>query len=490
MKWRINFTILNSNYNMVAYCPHIFILNIPKKNGEQLFKEWYYSYEDGCTTAYIPVPVIESVVNWIKDKIVAEPEWADKLHQDAEKINWDYFNYAKSLVGRDFKQLTNTELINLYNSLKELQMKSHAHAIATTWFLDSDGEVYSNYLKEKLTEHLNTLGVNDPVKVVEYFVLLTTPTKENFAQQEEIEFLELLAKVEKSELGIDDPVVNDYCQKWCWTPYGYIGPAYSLKDYQKKLIENLHKINIPQVLAEERERNSKMLKNQNELIEQIKLPNNLQHLFIIARDIIWLKDFRKYCIWHGHYVLDMLTKEVARRLNISHKQANYFLAGEVEQALETGRADENLLNERIKYSVFWANEDGYKLYYGAEAKKLINNLDVEKVEVDVEAGFKGTCAYPGQVKGKVKIVNSVDQINKVEPGEIMLALTTYPALLPAMKKAGAIISEDGGITCHAAIVARELKIPCVVGVKKITSLLKDGDQVEVDATSGIIKKIK
>ena len=81
-------------------------------------------------------------------------------------------------------------------------------------------------------------------------------------------------------------------------------------------------------------------------------------------------------------------------------------------------------------------------------------------------------------------------MGKMEKGNIMVAHTTFPALIPAMKKAAAIVTDDGGITCHAAIVARELKIPCVVGTKIATQVLKDGDLVEVDADKGIVKILK
>jgi pyruvate,water dikinase len=72
-------------------------------------------------------------------------------------------------------------------------------------------------------------------------------------------------------------------------------------------------------------------------------------------------------------------------------------------------------------------------------------------------------------------------------GEILLSSTTTPDYLPAMKKAGAIISEHGGVICHAAITSRELKIPCVVGVNGAVKKLKDGDMVEVDADSGVVR---
>ncbi len=104
--------------------------------------------------------------------------------------------------------------------------------------------------------------------------------------------------------------------------------------------------------------------------------------------------------------------------------------------------------------------------------------------------LSGTCACPGKVKGKVKVINQPEEMDKMNKGDVMVAHTTFPALVPAMKKASAIITDDGGITCHAAIVARELKTPTIVGTKMATKVLKDGDRVEVDAEKGIIKKIK
>ena len=67
---------------------------------------------------------------------------------------------------------------------------------------------------------------------------------------------------------------------------------------------------------------------------------------------------------------------------------------------------------------------------------------------------------------------------------------TRPDFMPLMRKAKAVITDEGGITCHAAIVSRELGIPCIIGTKIATKVLKDGDMVEVDANKGIVRKIK
>ena len=76
---------------------------------------------------------------------------------------------------------------------------------------------------------------------------------------------------------------------------------------------------------------------------------------------------------------------------------------------------------------------------------------------------------------------------KMEKGDILVSQITYPNLLPAMKKAAAIVTNVGGVICHAAIIARELNIPCIVGTKNATKVLKDGDIIEVNANNGIIK---
>ena len=104
--------------------------------------------------------------------------------------------------------------------------------------------------------------------------------------------------------------------------------------------------------------------------------------------------------------------------------------------------------------------------------------------------FKGDTASPGQAKGEVAIINTPDDMKKMKPGNIIVATTTSPNLMPAIRQAGAIITDEGGLTCHAAIVSRELGIPCVVGVKIATQVLKDGDRVEVNASKGVVKIIK
>lgn len=103
--------------------------------------------------------------------------------------------------------------------------------------------------------------------------------------------------------------------------------------------------------------------------------------------------------------------------------------------------------------------------------------------------IEGRIAYRGIVRGKVRVIKSIIQMSKVKRGDILVSPMTTALFVPAMKKAGAIVTDEGGIICHAAIIAKELKKPCIVGTKIATKVLKDGDLVEVDAERGVVKKL-
>ncbi len=102
----------------------------------------------------------------------------------------------------------------------------------------------------------------------------------------------------------------------------------------------------------------------------------------------------------------------------------------------------------------------------------------------------GQTAFTGKAAGKVRIVKNQKQMIAVEKGDIIVSPMTTPDFLPAMKIAAAFVTDEGGITCHAAIVSRELKKPCIVGTKVATKVLKDGDLVEVDADQGVVNILK
>ncbi len=104
---------------------------------------------------------------------------------------------------------------------------------------------------------------------------------------------------------------------------------------------------------------------------------------------------------------------------------------------------------------------------------------------------RGLPASLGRAKGRCRVVLSseLDSLKSVEEGDVLVTDATRPERVTVMKKVSAIVTDLGGVTCHAAIVCRELKIPCVVGTKKATTFFKDDQLLEVDAFKGIVRMV-
>ena len=100
----------------------------------------------------------------------------------------------------------------------------------------------------------------------------------------------------------------------------------------------------------------------------------------------------------------------------------------------------------------------------------------------------GLGASPGVASGPVRLIETLDQLDKVEEGDLIVTEMTTPDMVPAMKRAGGIVTDEGGMTSHAAIVSRELGVPAVVGSQSATSALEDGQPVTIDGDKGTIRE--
>ncbi len=153
-----------------------------------------------------------------------------------------------------------------------------------------------------------------------------------------------------------------------------------------------------------------------------------------------------------------------------------------------GIPSEEVLRQRISGIVVVDGDKQYlfPLVRFAEDHPEYEFEDLQSVIVEVDE-FPGQSAQKGKTKGIVRIVKNQRHMERVHAGDIIVSPMTTPDFLPAMQKAIAFITDEGGITCHAAIVAREMKKPCIIGTKIATQVLRDGDLVEVDADNGVVR---
>ncbi len=135
----------------------------------------------------------------------------------------------------------------------------------------------------------------------------------------------------------------------------------------------------------------------------------------------------------------------------------------------------------------WASENNRLFIVQARPVTFFGKKEV-KEEVSGDVLVRGLPASPGVATGRVVIIKSADELDKIKKGDILVTTMTDPDMVPAMERAAAIVTDEGGLTSHAAIVSRELGVPAVVGCNNATKVLSDGMIVKVDADNGVVIK--
>ncbi len=297
-------------------------------------------------------------------------------------------------------------------------------------------EYVAQQMEEFLKQHGNKLETNFLKQAEE---LLTKYEKELVEMQEEQDSLQLLWRIAS--------LYPDYCctigfYNCFWR---YLGNRESTALISKELRDKIGK---------QRDRAGKIYPVFEKLL--IKCTASL------AKDQCFESDLLHYCTLNEmkKYVDNgVLTEELKKELRKRKKSCIYLTFENGEEFIST---DEKLLNEVLA-------------------------LVFPKISHETKI-VKGHCAFPGKVQGKV--YNVLDKCGKeFEEGEILVAVMTSALDTNLIAKSGAVVTEEGGVLCHAAVITRELKKPCVIGTKVVTSWLKTGELVEVDATNGIVKKV-
>jgi len=440
--------------------------------------------------------------DYFNQELRSDPLFINKIERKLKYYFQEIDRFKRQLDKIDLGRLSAKKLFDLYQRQYEL------YAICWAWglvgqFLDMGKDKYSDRVKRELGTALKKNGNLDVV-----FSRLTTPGSKTVYSLENEAILEALLKIHsrkpwKAELSrcqsikdITQPKLKNIflslAGKYGGLQYYYMGPAAGPEYYFEQIKDKLKKkVNPKKELVKLEQEKLELISWQRRVetglsSEQIAQIRNL-------RVLMYLKEARKeYHVFRLNYAMRRWYEEVAGRLMISPLQAKYILRDEYEKILKKGNKpiSENELNERIKFCAYFLSKGRNYLYTGKKAKAMAKLFKVNLGAAKNLKKLAGSVAYPGRVKGRVKIVNAMQDLHKFNEGDILVSFSTNPSLVPGMNKAAAIVTDTGGVTCHAAIVSRELRKPCVIGTNFATRILKDGDLVEVDAERGVVRKIK
>ncbi len=174
-----------------------------------------------------------------------------------------------------------------------------------------------------------------------------------------------------------------------------------------------------------------------------------------------------------------------------HNKAKKILPKEYQEHIKFLFIEEVFQNKMPSLDLIQKRKNGYIFF--DNNLELVDNIPLwlERKNIVIKSQqdgkiIKGSVAYSGKITGKVCQIYTKEDFKKFEKGDILVTTMTTPKFTPILKLAGAIVTDEGGITCHAAIIARELKIPCIIGCKNATEILKNDMIVEVNANEGII----
>jgi len=226
--------------------------------------------------------------------------------------------------------------------------------------------------------------------------------------------------------------------------------------------------------------------------EELNLPKEIKTITTSVRELGLMRiDLAVY--WRfGFEIFDLFVKEIAKRKYFSLDQVSAMRFPELKNLLLRKKLPPlEILNQRKEKFVILHQGKKMKIITGKDADKYIL-LIRPAISIKEIKELKGNIANPGFAKGKVKVFRNIEGdlskiITKMKKNDILVTEMTRPQTMPVVRKASAIITDEGGVNCHAAIISRELGIPCIIGTKIATKVLKDGDLVEVDANKGIVK---
>lgn len=219
-------------------------------------------------------------------------------------------------------------------------------------------------------------------------------------------------------------------------------------------------------------------------LKRHRLKQNPLSLF---QKLVFWREYRKQMNLMGIHLMHYILFSLEEKTGIPYIYLKHLTFDEVENVLR-GLVTREQLTRRYETGVLFTTAGNhYRVIEGSEARSIHEELEAKVTGRGDAKVLVGQVACQGYARGIARIVLGQEDFNRFGEGEILVTGMTRPEFVPLMKRAAGIVTNEGGITCHAAIVSRELEKPCIIGTQKATHLIKDGDMVEVRANHGTVR---
>ncbi len=392
--------------------------------------------------------------------------------------------------------LGNDKILALYNSLVEGYIEWYKIG-GSIEPIDMQGE-------KVLAKSLVNIG--EDTKLLSS---ITAISKESFAMEQQKDLLRIAAKIKSVEGGkylfsrptekIVEELPNDikdlidgHTRKYFWINNNFLTTSMLNREF---FVGELKKILVDvgdpvSYISELETKYRKSLEAKKELIKNMKLSDSDIKLIDLLDFFGWFQDYRKKYVLMALHYLDVLLADISERSGVSLDELKFTFPGEISLILKGGFSRDEISKRMRNCMIIWReNSDNYEYYSGESAFKKEKEIFSNDDKLSEVMEINGSSAQRGIARGIAFVTSSSVEAGNMKRGQILVTPMTSPDFVTAMKKAAAIVTDWGGLLCHAAIISREFGIPCVVGTNIATKVIKSGDMIEVDADEGIVRKI-
>lgn len=422
---------------------------------------------------------------WIESgKNFLTKSFVEKFLEEGKVLRESFALFLSELNNNNLTYISDEKLIALFTRAYQF------HSRFRGFFKATRGEFL--FLAEKKLRGLLIQKLPNEQEAQKVFETLTTPSDLDEVNREFIDWVDLSGKKDiKKNL-------QQHISKYPWL----VAHTYKIDEIMRVMLEKYasdHKeIERLKKEVDQLQEDKIILSQKQQQLRKDFQEEKINYLAWLFQQIS-LERVRLKGGWAGSDFLYLpLYQEISRRTKIPLKELySFYRIEEVIQAIQGHRPilSPAELEERKQAYVLLLQEGKLQFFSGAEAETIIAQ-ELKHLWKKDSSEISGRVASSGVARGKVRVVIPGDlfmlsqSLHEFQEGEILVTTMTQPNMVPLMKKAVAFITDEGGMTSHAAIIAREFNIPCIVGTEIATKVLKDGDLVEVDAEKGIVKKLK
>jgi len=299
---------------------------------------------------------------------------------------------------------------------------------------------------------------------------------------------ELKAKKRRIESSVAKKKLKAHLAKFFWLgSRWHLEADWTEEDFKERL-ENYLKINPTQELKKIYQSKEQPEKITQAFIKKYKLSKTEVEFIDLVKEFVYLRTFRSEILNKAGSLAKPFLQKIAQKLGLTFSELISLTSDEILAMLNSTANHKSKIKSRLEgfYSVIM--DDNVQIFAGEE-RAHIDDLGVFLNPLSSQTELRGQVGWRGTVRGSVRVVLGESDIKKVKKGEILVAIMTSPNYVPAMEKAAGFVTDEGGILCHAAIISREMQKTCIIGTKDATRVLHDGDLVELDGETGIVRKV-